>query len=103
MASKSSGAGIREALAGVPRRGVCELSRVRVREGHPCQHPSAGRPHSSLAACQPGQDDEDAPPVGAVGMAVQLSGLSSFLDRTEHLTEDQLCRQHTGKLFDEGP
>ena len=40
-------------------------------------------------------------PRPGVGQQATASRLPSFSDRTEHLAEDRLCRQHLGELFDQ--
>ena len=58
------------------------------------QRPAAGHLDGDLApAAMAPREEED----------TSGSGLLSFLDRTEHLAEDRLFRQHLGELFDQGP
>ena len=38
----------------------------------------------------------------SMSMSMSISGLPSFLDRTEHLNENRLCCQHLSEPFDQG-
>jgi len=53
----------------VPPQRLRAVEGADTREAHPCQHVIPGRPHPALAAREPGQSAQDAPPLGAVGLA----------------------------------